>query len=144
MEPIAEQIAYVGRRMFERRLTDMAGGNISARQDNLVYISPRYSGSRRHWQLQAEDIISGPLDTDELLDHPNLSRAGKAHVAIYRNFPEVGAIIYAHPFHVLPFCVAGRSIEPVLEAAQKFGVIEIIVGAIYEQNHCQTQQPTNN
>ena len=43
METTAEKIAYVGRRMFERRLTDMAGGNVSAREGDRLYISPRDS-----------------------------------------------------------------------------------------------------
>jgi len=129
METPAEQIAYVGRRMFERRLADMAGGNVSVREGNTIYISPRYSGSRHHWQLNPEDIISGPIDTDELLDNPRFSREGKAHLAVYRNFPDVGGIIHAHPFHILPFCVAERAIEPVLEATQKFGVVEVVRGA---------------
>lgn len=129
METIPEQIAYVARRIFERYLTDMAGGNISARQDNKIYITPRYSGSRHHWQLNPADILSGDIKTDDLLDHPLFSREGKAHLAIYRNFPDVTGIIHAHPFHILPFCAAGRSIEPVLEATQKFGVTPVIKGA---------------
>ena len=129
MESPAEQIAYVGRRMFERRLADMSGGNVSARAGNTIYISPRYSGSRHHWQLTPQDIISGPIDTDELLEHPSFSREGKAHLAVYRNFPDVTGIIHAHPFHILPFCVAERAIEPVLEATQKFGVVEVVKGA---------------
>ncbi|MBI1879264.1 MAG: class II aldolase/adducin family protein [Chloroflexi bacterium] len=128
-QTIPEQIAYIGRRMFERRLTDMAGGNISARAGETIYISPRFSGSRRHWQLNPEEIIRGSLANDELLKHPLFSREGKSHLAIYRHFPDVGAVIHAHPFHVLPFCVAERDIEPVLEATQKFGVTKIIKGA---------------
>ena len=38
--PIPEQIIYVAKRMFERRLTDMAGGNISARAGEQLYITP--------------------------------------------------------------------------------------------------------
>lgn len=129
METLVEKIAYVGRRMFERRLTDMAGGNVSARDGDRIYISPRFSGSLRHWQLTPEDIISGSISTDELLEHPGFSREGKAHLAVYRAFPEVTGIIHAHPFHVLPFCVAGRPIEPVLEATQKFGVVDLVPGA---------------
>lgn len=129
MESIAEQIVYVARRMFERRLTDMAGGNISAREGDQIYITARFSGSKKHWHLTTEDIIHGDIETDALLDNPRFSREGKAHLAIYRNFPDVTAIIHAHPFHVLPFCVAGRPIEPVLESTQKFGVTGVIPAA---------------
>jgi L-fuculose-phosphate aldolase len=126
MLTIPEQIAMVGRRMFERKLLDMAGGNISARDGSLIYITPRYSGSLRHWQLNQNDILAGELETDELLDNPQLSREGKAHLAIYHAFPSAGAVIHAHPFHILPFCVAERPIKPCLEATLKFGVIEVV------------------
>ena len=123
MESIADRIAYVGRLMFERRLTDTAGGNISARDGDLMFITPRYSGSKRHWQLTAFDILSGDYRSDDLLGHPMFSREGKAHLQIYREFPDVGAVIHAHSFHVLPFAAAGRAMEPVLEGTRKFGTI---------------------
>jgi len=129
MDDIRTQLAYVGRMLFERRLADMAGGNISARQGDHILISPRYSGSQRHWQLSPEDFVEGPIATDEVLSHPLFSREGRAHLAIYRNFPEALAILHAHPFHVMPFCAAGREIPPVLEQTQKFGVVRVAQGA---------------
>jgi len=129
MDDIRTQLAYVGRMLFERRLADMAGGNISARQGERIFISPRYSGSQRHWQLQPEDFVEGPIGTDEVLSHPLFSREGRAHLAIYRNFPDVLGVIHAHPFHVMPFCAAGREIPPVLEQTQKFGVVRVVKGA---------------
>jgi L-fuculose-phosphate aldolase len=132
---VSEQIVYMARRMFERRLTDMAGGNISARAGETLYITPRYAGSRQHWQLTAGEILSGSLQGDGLQRHPRFSREGQAHLAIYRAFPEVGAVIHAHPFHVLPFCVAGRPIEPVLEATQKFGVTPVLPYAPAHSEH---------
>ena len=126
MLSIPEQIAYVGKMLFERRLTDFSGGNISVRDGNTVYITPRYAGAKNHWQLSPEDILCGPLETDELLSNPRFSREGKAHLAVYRNFPDVGAIVHSHPFHVLPFCSAEKPMEPVLEGTQKFGTIEVI------------------
>lgn len=41
MKTIPEQICDAGRLMFARRLTDLAGGNISARVGEMIYISPR-------------------------------------------------------------------------------------------------------
>jgi L-fuculose-phosphate aldolase len=126
MQSIPELIAYIGRRMFERRLTDMAGGNISAYQDGLVYITPAYSAAHQHWQLDPADILMGRLDSTELLDHARFSREGKMHLAIYRNFPEARAIIHAHAYNIQPFVAACKPIQPVLEATRKFGVIELV------------------
>jgi L-fuculose-phosphate aldolase len=126
MAIIAEQIVNIARTMFERHLTDMAGGNLSARDGDTVYITPRFSGSNRHWQLDPEDILSGPLEGDDLLNHPLFSREGKAHLAIYRNFPNCQAVIHAHAFHIQPFAVAEKPIPPVMEATEKFGTINVV------------------
>ena len=129
MESIAEKIAYIGQLMFDRNLTDMAGGNVSVREGDTIHISPRFSGSRCHWHIDPESVLSAPIDTDVLLDHPRCSRESRVHLAIYREFSDVTGIVHAHPFHVLPFCVAERPIEPVLEATQKFGVTPVVKGA---------------
>lgn len=122
---IPEEIVRVTRLMFERRLTDIAGGNISVREGDKLYITPRHAGSKQHWQLEPADILCALISNDELLQHPRSSRESKMHLAVYRHYPDVGAVIHAHPFHVLPFCVAGRPIEPVLEGTQKFGVTPV-------------------
>ena len=126
MNPTIEQIIYAGERLFERRLLDMCGGNISARIGDTVYITTRFSGSQRHWQNKPENIISGHVDSDEIMEDARFSREGKAHMAIYRNFPDVTGIIHAHPFHILPFCAASRPMEPMLEQTEKFGTIKVV------------------
>ncbi len=119
-----ELIAYCAARLFERRLHDMAGGNITARAGDLIYSTPRYSGSKQHWQLNPQDILCGTAA--EIAANPLFSREGKAHLAIYQHFPDANGVVHAHSFHILPFCVAGRAIEPVLEDTEKFGVVEMV------------------
>jgi L-fuculose-phosphate aldolase len=124
---LAEQIAYVGQRMFERKLHDMAGGNISARDGDLIYCTPRYAGSKYHWQLDPDQVLCGT--PEELMANPLFSREGKAHLAIYREFPDANAVVHCHAFHILAFCAAERAIEPILEATEKFGVVDVVQGA---------------
>jgi L-fuculose-phosphate aldolase len=119
-----EVLAYIGQMLFKRRLTDFAGGNISLRVEDTIYISPRYSGSRQHWHIDPDTIVSGNILTDEVLNQPTFSREGKAHLGVYREFPEAAGIIHAHPFYVLPFAASERPIGPVLESTEKFGLIE--------------------
>ena len=79
--------------------------------------------------MTTEDIISGEINGDSLLSHPQPSREGQAHPFIYRGFPDAGAVIHAYPFHVLPFWATGRPIEPVLEGTPEFGVVELVKSA---------------
>ena len=119
-----ELIVEIGRRMAGRWSANAAGGNISLRTGDQIHISPRYADYQWGWQLKPEQIVSGPINNDTLVDHPAFSREGRAHLAIYRAFPEAKAIIHAHPFHVMPFCAATKPIEPLIDAAMIFGSIE--------------------
>ena len=42
--------------MYARRLTNSAGGNLSCRVDDHIFISPRYAGSKQQWKLSVGDI----------------------------------------------------------------------------------------
>jgi L-fuculose-phosphate aldolase len=117
-------IVEIGRRMAGRWSANAAGGNISLRVGDQMHISPRYADYQWGWQLKPEQIVSGPINDDTLLDHSSFSREGKAHLAVYRAFPEAMAIIHAHPFYVMPFCAAAKPLEPVIDAATIFGPIE--------------------
>lgn len=119
-----ELVVEIGRRMAGRWSANAAGGNISLRDGDQIYISPRFAGYKWGWHLSPEQIISGPINDDTLLNHPNFSREGRAHLAIYRAFSEARAIIHAHPFHVMPFCAASKPIEPLIDAVTIFGQVE--------------------
>ncbi len=124
MSIFTEKLCEAGRVMFAKRLTDMCGGNISIRDGDTVYMSPRFAGQRYHWNLTSDLLVSGKWIDDEITQNPSFSREGWSHLYIYRNFPDVQAVVHAHPFHVMPFTAIGLAIEPVLEATQKFGVID--------------------
>ena len=70
MTSIQEKICQAGRIMFDKRLTDLCGGNISARDGETIYMSPRFAGQAFHWDLQPEDLVSGQWDTDEITTNP--------------------------------------------------------------------------
>lgn len=126
MRTVPELLCTVGKIIWDKRLSDMAGGNISAREGEQVYMSPRYSGSRFHWSLTPDDLVCGNWQDDVISEDPRFSREGWSHLLIYRTFPDVQAVIHAHPFHVMPFAALCKPMEPVLEGTQKFGIIQPI------------------
>jgi ribose 5-phosphate isomerase B len=120
------KIAETGRRVFERHLTDAAGGNISVRVGNEVCITPRYSGSKRHWQLQPNQVLVSDMLGNKLDGDGDVSRESKVHYRLYQEFPDAGAVLHSHPRHVMVFVASGQPIEPVLEATLKFGTIPVV------------------
>ncbi len=119
------KIAETGKMVFARHLTDAAGGNISVRVGDKVCITPRYSGSKRHWQLQPNQVLVSDLQGTQLDGDGEISREGKVHYRLYKEFPAGTAVLHSHPRHVMVFVASGQPIEPVLEATLKFGTIPV-------------------
>jgi ribose 5-phosphate isomerase B len=119
------KIAETGSLVFERHLTDAAGGNISVRVGNSVCITPRYSGSRRHWQLQPNQVLVSDLFGNKLEGDGEISRESKVHYRLYQEFPDATCVLHSHARNVMVFVAAGQPIEPVLEATLKFGTIPV-------------------
>ncbi len=121
----AELVAYAAKYFFERGLTDAAGGNISIKVGDEIYMSPTLAGTEYHWHIDAEDIVIGSAKNfDALKNHPRFSREGFSHLSIYKAFPYVGAIVHAHPKFVNPFVAQSKPIPPLMRASDKLGVLE--------------------
>jgi L-fuculose-phosphate aldolase len=90
-----------------------------------VCITARYSGSKRHWQLQPEQVLVCDLSGNKLEGDGDISREAKVHFKLYQEFPDAVAVLHSHARHVMPFVVVGRPIEPILEATLKFGTIPV-------------------
>jgi len=119
------RIAELGRLMFDRFLTDTAGGNISVRVGDLVCITPRFAGSRFQWRLKPEQVLVTDLDGKMLEGDGEPSREGKAHYRLLKEFTDAKSLVHGHARHAAVFCAAAMPMPPVLEATQKFGKIKV-------------------
>lgn len=120
-----KKIAETGKLVFERHLTDAAGGNISVRVDDTICITPRYSGSKRHWHLQPNEVLVSDSQGNKLQGDGDISRESKVHYKIYQEFPDAKAVLHSHARNVMVFVASGQPIEPVLEATLKFDTIPV-------------------
>jgi len=122
---IKEQIIYTGKFMFENDLTDIAGGNISVRDGDIVYLTPTLAGNQYHWDIDPVDIVVGKLYEEvKIKEHPRFTREGLSHLAIYKAFPFVKAVIHAHAKYILPFTAFSKPIPAILNAAKRFGDLQ--------------------
>jgi L-fuculose-phosphate aldolase len=134
VDTLREKIARYGKLLFERHLTDMAGGNISARAGNYLCMSPRYAGSSHHWNLRPQHVLVYDLQGNKLDGEGDISREAKAHFRLMNAIPEIGAVVHGHPCHVMVFAALAQPMLPVLEATVKFGEIKITQ---YAPSHTQ-------
>jgi L-fuculose-phosphate aldolase len=125
VQAMRTKIPVIGRMLFERQLTDAAGGNISARVDELICITPRYSGQKFQWKIEPEQVLVFDLQGNRVAGEGVISRESQVHLRLYNDFPDCNSVIHAHPRNVLVFCAARKPIPPVLEATLKFGEIHV-------------------
>ena len=121
------KIARLGRLLFDRHLTDSAGGNMSARVGDLICMSPSYSGSKRQWHLQPEDVLIVDLDGNILEGEGKITREAHVHFKLHHEFGQHGTgVIHAHSRNLLVFAAMAKSMPPVLEANLKFGEVKCV------------------
>jgi len=112
LKKIKRSICQIGKHLFEKELTDSAGGNISIRHENKIYISPRRAGADHQWLIDEDSIIVTDICKIPILGKSEeISREAYAHYNIYQNFPDVNGIIHAHPFFIGVFGSAHMDLE---------------------------------
>jgi L-fuculose-phosphate aldolase len=117
----------LARLLYQRYLTNSAGGNISCRVDGRIYITPRNLGSKQRWQLREDMVLVldsdlNPLEGDRAL----VSRESQTHFACYKHYPEINGVIHAHARYLTVFAEAGQPVPPASEYTDKYGVIEVV------------------
>jgi L-fuculose-phosphate aldolase len=126
IEETRQKIADFGRMMFDRFLTDTAGGNISARVGDLVCITSAGCGSKHRWQITPEQVLVTDLQGNLVEGAGKISREAKAHYALLNEFSEGTAVVHCHARNILVFASAGLPLDPALEATLKFGRTPIV------------------
>lgn len=122
--PLMVEIAHL---MYNRYLTNSAGGNLSCRVGDRIYITPRYLGSKHRWQLQEDMVLVFDADFNPVAGDPQMaSRESLMHFACYREFPEIKGVIHAHPRYLSVFAAAGKPVTPTNAYTEKFGTIEVV------------------
>ena len=120
-----QKIAEFGRMLYERQLTDAAGGNVSARAGDVVCITPRYAGQKSQWHIRPEQVLVVDKDGNKLEGDGDISREARVHLKLLNEFPDGNSVIHCHPRNALVFAMTRQPIPPILESTLKFGTIKI-------------------
>ena len=122
---LAEALVLAGARLDGLGLVPGEDGNLSARlkPDRLLITA---SGTRKR-SLTAEDMVEVDLDRGVIGSGTPSTELG-LHLTIYRNRPEVNAVVHAHPPVAVGFATAGEGLtEPLLpEATVRLGPVPLI------------------
>lgn len=121
------EMCVTAQNMWNRRLTNAAGGNFAVRVDeNRILVTPSLMSERKHCQLEPEDILLIDYDENILEGNGKLSRETTMHVNLLSDFHYIGATIHAHPFYCMPFVAFSQPIPNVTEATMGRGYVGCI------------------
>lgn len=121
------EMCKVAKMMWDKRLTNAAGGNFSVKVgDNRMLLSPSMMSEEKHCDMQPEDFLLIDYDQNIIEGSGRLSRETLMHVLILKNFDNIGAVIHAHPFYCMPFVAFGKAIPNVTEATMGRGPVGVI------------------
>ena len=124
---LRQEMCKVAKLMWERRLTNAAGGNFAVRaEENRILISPSLMSEQKHCELNPEDFLLIDYDENIIEGTGKLSREGLMHALILKNFKEIGCTIHAHPFYCMPFVAKSVPIPNLTEATMGRGYVGCI------------------
>jgi L-fuculose-phosphate aldolase len=107
-----ETVRLAGIELIDSGLVDGTWGNVSARiSEHLMAITP---SGRDYRELRAEDIVLVDLITGEA-SGGKPSTETPLHSAIYRDRPEVKAVVHTHSGAASTVAAARREVPPLLD-----------------------------
>jgi L-fuculose-phosphate aldolase len=123
------QMKKIAKAMWDRKLTNAAGGNFAVRvADNRILISPSMMSEFEMCDLEVEDFLLIDYQGNILEGEGRLSRETDMHIMLLSGFDYIKCTIHAHPQFCMVFASQSKPIKTVTEATIKrgeyFGVIE--------------------
>ena len=103
--------------MFDRRLTNAAGGNVAVEvEPGKLLVSPSMMSEFHRCNIGVEDFILMDYDKNILEGKGTVSRESDMHINLIRNFEYIGACIHAHPQYCMVYASQSKPIPSMTEA----------------------------
>ncbi|MBP6343153.1 MAG: class II aldolase/adducin family protein [Candidatus Omnitrophica bacterium] len=109
IKQLKEEIISTGRLLWEKDLASALNGNISARvQDDVIVITAHATCLG---MLKESDLVVMRLN-GEVLDGGKVSTEKLMHTEIYKNFPEVKAVVHTHTPYINGYFLNNSQFAP--------------------------------
>jgi L-fuculose-phosphate aldolase len=108
-EQARADIVEVGRRLWERGYVASNDGNISVRLDDTRLITTPKNVSKGF--MTPDMMVITDLDGRKIAGERDPSSELKMHLEVYRNRPDIRAVVHAHPPTATGFAVAGIPLD---------------------------------
>jgi L-fuculose-phosphate aldolase len=124
-----DELLDVCRLVYDRWLTNAGGSNFSGRiSAESVLLTPTGNAKRTRLRMSPDHLLHVRLDGTVLEGDGELSSSWPTHQGLYRAFPEIGAVIHAHPLYGTIFAARNCPLPVVLDGMKKYGTIPPLCG----------------
>jgi len=96
------------RRMRRDGLAVASTGNVSAREDDHVHVTP---SGLPYEDMETEDIVTLTLAGEVLRGDRPPSSERLVHLAVYRAMPDVGGVVHTHSPHAVAWSFRGEELD---------------------------------
>ena len=127
-----EDLAHIVRVIFQRKNTNVAGGNFSFKttdKDGKEYIimTPTMMSEAYLGELSPAQILVVEPHTRKIIDGVGkLTREINMHEAIYDANPEIRAVLHAHAPNAMFWATSGLPMPNLTEATQKIAGVPVM------------------
>ncbi len=142
------RVAETMRRLYERRLTTVSGGNVSQRNaEGYVFITA--SQSDKSCIDMRKVIIISP-EGENLTPKLKPSMETQMHLNIYKCRPDVMAIVHSHPVYASTFAVASETVDSAITGEARYMLGEVglvgyhLMGSVELAEACAKVMETSN
>jgi L-fuculose-phosphate aldolase len=123
------ELLEVCRLVYDRWLTNAGGSNFSGRvSPDSVLLTATGNAKKTRLRMSPDDFLHVRLDGTVLEGRGELSSSWSTHQGLYKAFPEIGAVIHAHPLYATIFAARGCDIPVALDGMKKYGTIPALSG----------------
>jgi L-fuculose-phosphate aldolase len=109
MQELKNKIIEIGKLLWDKGLVTGFNGNISARVDANTLLITATGASLGYLKLQ--DVILINI-SGEVVGEGKASSEKLMHTEIYKNFPQIQAVVHTHPTYTNGFFLANKSFTP--------------------------------
>ena len=122
-------LVRVAELLYRRRMTELQGGNMSARVGDLAVTTPTRASDYFGWRLAPDDLLVLDLAGEVIEgDATRISRETRLHVRLYRTFPDVDSVFHLHLPEALAAAASGRWSPGVVdEASHRYGAAVVLL-----------------
>ena len=102
------EVVATAREMLRLGLVTGTSGNVSARERELVHITPT---QLPYEQMEEQDVVTLGLDGTVVSGGREPSSEWRVHLAVYRARADAGALVHSHSVHATAWSILGEPLD---------------------------------